>query len=75
MVIIGSSRFSRGKHHTLRDLGDLMSKSLAPIFAETRVGDVKHSLAAIERAENLLGYQPSVGWRDGLQLTAQAYHP
>lgn len=66
-----------GEAYTLldlhRDLEDLLSKSLAPVFAETRVGDVKHSLAAIERAEQLLGYQPSVGWRTGLHLTVQAY--
>ncbi len=47
--------------------------SLSPIFVEPRVGDVKHSLAAIERAESLLGYQPNVGWRDGLKQTVEWY--
>lgn len=67
-----------GEAHTLLDLhrylGTLMSKSVTPIFSDPRVGDVKHSLAAIERAEKLLGYKPSVGWRAGLRLTAQSYH-
>jgi nucleoside-diphosphate-sugar epimerase len=66
-----------GEAHTLldlyRDLGALMSRSVTPIFAEPRVGDVKHSLAAIERAESLLGYQPRVGWRAGLQLTVHSH--
>jgi nucleoside-diphosphate-sugar epimerase len=36
---------------------------------EPRAGDVKHSLADITRARTLLGYEPRVNLRDGLQLT------
>jgi len=62
-----------GEAHTLldlhRELEDLISKSIPPTFTATRAGDVKHSLAAIERAENLLGYKPIVGWNEGLRRT------
>jgi nucleoside-diphosphate-sugar epimerase len=34
-----------------------------------RAGDVKHSLADIARARELLGFQPRVGLRPGLELT------
>jgi nucleoside-diphosphate-sugar epimerase len=36
---------------------------------EARLGDVRHSLADITRARELLGYEPRIGLREGLQLT------
>jgi UDP-N-acetylglucosamine/UDP-N-acetyl-alpha-D-glucosaminouronate 4-epimerase len=38
-------------------------------YHEARVGDVRHSLADISRARELLGYQPLVSLREGLQRT------
>jgi nucleoside-diphosphate-sugar epimerase len=38
-------------------------------YQETRAGDVKHSLADISRARELLGFEPKVGLRTGLSLT------
>jgi UDP-glucose 4-epimerase len=38
-------------------------------YRETRVGDVRHSLADITRARTLLGYEPRVTLEDGLQKT------
>jgi nucleoside-diphosphate-sugar epimerase len=38
-------------------------------FRETRTGDVRHSLADISRARELLGYEPKVGLKQGLELT------
>ena len=38
-------------------------------YREARVGDVRHSLADISRASELLGYQPLVSLREGLQRT------
>lgn len=38
-------------------------------YQAPRAGDVKHSLADITRAREWLGYQPSVGLRQGLQFT------
>ena len=38
-------------------------------YREARVGDVRHSLADISRARELLGYQPLVSLREGLQRT------
>lgn len=35
-----------------------------------RQGDVRHSLADITRARELLGYEPKVRWEDGLPATA-----
>ena len=38
-------------------------------YREPRVGDIKHSLADITRARELLGYEPKVGLEEGLKLT------
>jgi nucleoside-diphosphate-sugar epimerase len=38
-------------------------------YQEPRAGDVKHSLADISRARKLLGFEPRVGLRSGLQMT------
>lgn len=38
-------------------------------YREPRAGDVKHSLADISRARSLLGFEPQVNLRTGLQLT------
>jgi UDP-glucose 4-epimerase len=42
-------------------------------YAETRAGDVKHSLADLSRAEKHLGYRPVVEFADGLRRTVEWY--
>jgi len=47
----------------------LLGTQIAPIFAEPRPGDVKHSCADIGRARELLGFAPSVSFEEGLRHT------
>jgi nucleoside-diphosphate-sugar epimerase len=42
---------------------------VAAEYREPRVGDVRHSLADITRARELLGYAPRVGLEEGLEKT------
>ena len=42
-------------------------------YAPERAGDIKHSLADISLAGELLGYRPSVGFREGLERTVEWY--
>jgi UDP-glucose 4-epimerase len=42
-----------------------------PEYRETRVGDVRHSLADITRARAFLGYEPTVGLEEGLRKTIE----
>jgi len=42
-------------------------------YAETRTGDVQHSLADLSRAEKHLGYRPVVGFAEGLRRTVEWY--
>ncbi|MCL6582706.1 MAG: SDR family oxidoreductase [bacterium] len=53
----------------LRELGAILSKKIEPIYQPPRPGDVKHSLAAIERARIYLGFKPVVNTQDGLRKT------
>lgn len=54
----------------LRELKDLTGKTESVAdYLEPRVGDVRHSLADITRARDLLGYEPQVGLREGLEKT------
>lgn len=47
--------------------------SLQPVFGPERLGDVKHSLADISKARQLLGYNPVVNVEEGLQKTFNWY--
>lgn len=44
-----------------------------PAFAPQRAGDIRDSLADIERAHDLLGYEPIVDFREGLRRTVEWY--
>ncbi|TXJ25874.1 MAG: SDR family oxidoreductase [Chitinophagaceae bacterium] len=46
---------------------------LKPVHGPDRKGDVKHSLADIGKAHDLLGYSPSVTVKEGLKKTLQWY--
>lgn len=66
-----------GDRITLNQLFDELQKiigtNLKPNYAETRAGDVRHSLADITRAEQLLAYHPLVGLAEGLKYTVDWY--
>lgn len=56
-----------------RAMAEILGVSLEPEYADARGGDVRHSLASIERARALLGYAPAVDWRAGLERTLHWY--
>jgi UDP-glucose 4-epimerase len=64
-----------GERITLLELIDALNHELGtvlrPTFAEPRPGDVQHSLAAIEKAERLLAYRPTVSVYEGVARTAR----
>ena len=53
----------------VRMIGRLTGRTLEPVYEAPRAGDVRHSLAGIEKAGRLLGYTPSVGLEEGLRRT------
>ena len=54
----------------LADLKELTGKlDVVADYREPRAGDVRHSLADISRARDLLGFEPRIDLRTGLQHT------
>jgi nucleoside-diphosphate-sugar epimerase len=66
-----------GERHDLLSLASevasLLSVTPDIVFGPSRPGDVPHSLADIGRARMLLGYEPTVLFRDGLKMTVEWY--
>jgi nucleoside-diphosphate-sugar epimerase len=62
-----------GQSHTLNELvaslNELLGTDIEPIYGDPRPGDVPDSLADISRARDVLGYEPTVGFTDGLRRT------
>lgn len=57
----------------IRQLNEHLGTQLEPDFQPARVGDVKHSLADISRAHELLGYEPPVSFEAGLKQSIEYY--
>jgi nucleoside-diphosphate-sugar epimerase len=53
----------------LEELRALLETDIEADYVAARPGDVRHSLADISRARTALGYEPSVGLREGLRRT------
>ena len=56
-----------------RAMAQALGSEIEPRYGPPRAGDVRHSLASLERAETLLDYRPEIGWRAGLELTLDWY--
>ncbi|AKH97417.1 SDR family oxidoreductase [Halanaeroarchaeum sulfurireducens] len=55
-------------------LNDLLGTELEPKYDPPRPGDVRHSHADISKAEELLGYDPEVDFKEGLKRTVKYYN-
>jgi UDP-N-acetylglucosamine 4-epimerase len=47
--------------------------TLEPIYGPNRAGDIPHSLASIDKAKRLLGYDPQFSLKSGLKETVKWY--
>jgi UDP-glucose 4-epimerase len=60
-----------GERFTLIELVDaineILGTNIEPKFTDTRPGDVKHSLAGIEKAKSKMNYQTTVSFKEGLK--------
>lgn len=72
-----------GERTTLTELYELIKERVVPVHAQAknceptyrdfRAGDVRHSLADISKAKDLIGYQPEFSISAGLDKAAQWY--
>ncbi len=70
--------FNVGTGHRIRllDVVDILNRiyhtDLQPEFQPPRPGDVRDSLASLERIGKTLGYRPLVSFEEGMRLTVEA---
>lgn len=50
-------------------LNNVLDTEIEPVYDDPRPGDVRHSVADVERAHAAFGYEPEVGFREGLEQT------
>jgi UDP-N-acetylglucosamine 4-epimerase len=72
-----------GERTTLNQLVQYLKEDLSefdaeigkiePVDGPNRAGDIPHSLACIDKAKNLLGYQPKYSMKDGLKEATKWY--
>jgi UDP-glucose 4-epimerase len=53
-------------------LNRIFGTNLEPVFQSPRAGDVRDSLASLERISQVLGYKPAVSFEEGLRRTVEA---
>jgi nucleoside-diphosphate-sugar epimerase len=56
----------------VEQLNDVIGSDLDPIHDDPRPGDVRHSHADISEARDCIGYEPTVGFWDGLEQTVES---
>lgn len=66
-----------GERFTINQMYDsiceILEKDIKAIHREDRAGDIRDSLANISKAKNILGYNPTHRFKDGLPLTVNYF--
>ena len=57
----------------LNILGGLLEREITPTYTDPRPADIRHSLAEVTKAQEVLGYRPRVGIQQGLVKTLAWY--
>ncbi len=55
-------------------LSEVLETEIKPIYDDPRPGDVRHSHADISKAKEVLGYEPAVGFAEGLKRTIKWFN-
>jgi nucleoside-diphosphate-sugar epimerase len=56
-----------------REIRRFTGASAEPIYEPVRAGDVRDSLASLDRALSILGYRPTTPFAEGLRLTVDSF--
>lgn len=56
-------------NHLWESICRITGNYISPIYKEERKGDIKHSLADISKAKNIIGYNPEISFEQGLQAS------
>jgi nucleoside-diphosphate-sugar epimerase len=55
----------------VEQINDVLGTDIDPIYDDPRPGDVRHSMADLDRVREQLGYEPDVDFQDGLERTVE----
>ncbi|WP_437516990.1 SDR family oxidoreductase [Sorangium sp. So ce1099] len=58
-----------GLNELCKEISRVLGRDIAVEHLPPRAGDIRHSLADISRAAELIGYEPRVRWEDGIEPT------
>jgi UDP-glucose 4-epimerase len=78
---LGGGVFNVGTGQRIRlldlvaSLNAIFATDVEPDFQPSRAGDVRDSLASLDRIRQVLGYQPTVSFEEGLRRTVDASLP
>ena len=56
-----------------REMKKIVAATVEPTYAASRQGDVRDSQADIRKAKEILGYEPTISFEDGLRRTIEWY--
>jgi nucleoside-diphosphate-sugar epimerase len=57
----------------VQKINDILHKNIKPIYQKERLGDIKHSYANIQLAQEKIGFQPLISFAEGLKKTIEWY--
>ncbi len=57
----------------VKDMNKILGKNIEPVYLDERQGDVKHSLAGIDKVRDKTGYVPAITVNEGLKMTIDWY--
>ena len=57
----------------VKELGGILDNNIQPVYLEPRKGDVRDSLADVSKARDLLGYNPEIKLKEGLEYTIRYF--
>lgn len=55
----------------VKRINDVLGTDIEPIYDDPRPGDVRHSMADLEHVREQLGYNPEIGFQEGLERTVE----
>ena len=63
---IGSGK-STSINYLIQTINNTLSTNFVPVYLQPRAGEVKHSLANIEKAQKILDYKPIIEFEEGIR--------
>ncbi|HTI60200.1 SDR family oxidoreductase [Mucilaginibacter sp.] len=57
-----------------QEITNVLNVQIEPTYRESQKGDVRNSLANIDKAGSILGYKPLIGFKEGIRTTIEAFN-